>query len=166
MPTQEIAPDVRRACPEPGPSTRDVVPGRGHPRCSETRSVRRCRILLVDNSPVLIRAIEVMLASIDWIRVIGSASSGGMALEQIEQLEPDMVLLDLAMPGMDGLEVIGRLAERDRRPRVIVMTAHVDEDYRRVAAAAGADGFLIKADLWTDLLPLIDALRPWVGGKD
>jgi two-component system response regulator EvgA len=77
-----------------------------------------------------------------------------------------MVLLDLAMPGMDGLEVIGRLAVWGRRPRVIMMTAHVDEDYRRVAAAAGADGFLVKADLWTDLLPLIDALRSPRGGEE
>ena len=112
--TEEIAPDVRRAAPEPGPMAREVVPDRGQLRRWETRAVRRCRILLVDNSPILIRAIEVMLASIDWIHVIGSASSGGAALERIEQLEPEMVLLDLAMPGMGGLEVIGRLAERGR----------------------------------------------------
>jgi DNA-binding NarL/FixJ family response regulator len=126
--------------------------------------MRRHRILLVDNSPTLLRAVEALLTASAGIHVIGSARSGYEALERVREMEPDLVLMDLAMPGMDGLEATRRLAVLPRPPRVIIMTAHVDQEYRQAAAEVGADGFLVKADLGTHLLPLIGALLPGCGG--
>src|SRR5689334_12090048 len=139
---------TKRNCqPEEAPSVNERILGR-----------RRCRILLVDDNPTLAQAVESMLATVAWIQIIGTASSGEQALERIVDLEPDMVLLDLTMPGMDGLEVTRTLVERPRRPRVLMMTAHIDDHYRRAADDAGVDGFILKSDLWEKLVALIDSL--------
>ena len=136
----------------------ETHPREANARPGEPGARRDVRVLLVDNSPAVIGAIESMLASISWVHVIGTATSGEQALERIDNLEPNVVLLDFAMPGMDGLEVMRYLTGCSRRPRIIMMTAHVDDDYRQAAADAGADGFILKANLWDDLVALIRAL--------
>ncbi len=135
-------------------------------RPGETKAVRRCRMLLVDNSTTLLRAIESMLASVGWIHVVGCAHSGVQALEWIDLLEPHLILLDLAMPGMDGLEVTRTLMGRPGRPRIIMMTAHIDDDYRRAATDAGVDGFILKADLSDGLVSLITAVEDGRGEEN
>lgn len=118
------------------------------------------RILLVDNSPVFLRAIELILTPHAEVQLIGFANSGREALDRVGELQPDLVLLDLVMPAMDGLEVMRRLAGQPRRPRIIITTAHDDEEYRRAALRSGADGFLCKSELKDELLSLIRSLLP------
>jgi DNA-binding NarL/FixJ family response regulator len=119
---------------------------------------RLCRTLLVDDSPDFLRAITSLLSAVEGIEIVGVASTGREALQRVAELEPDLVLMDLIMPEMDGLEATRRLVARPRPPRVILMTAHDDEEYRAAAGAAGADGFLFKSESGAILLPLIRSL--------
>jgi DNA-binding NarL/FixJ family response regulator len=129
--------------------------------------MRHRRILAVDDSPIFLEAAMSLLAAVGGIEVVGTANSGHEALERVDDLEPDLVLLDLDMLGMGGLEVARRLAGRPARPRVVIMTIYAEEAYRRAALKAGADGFLRKSELEDRLLPLIRALLPDRGeGED
>ncbi len=118
------------------------------------------RILLVDDSPVFLAAAVSLLPASEGIEVVGTAGSGREALERVAVLKPDLVLMDLAMPDMNGLEAISRIAAMPDRPRVILMTGYVERAYRAAALRVGADGVLQKADLNEQLLPLIRDLLP------
>ena len=139
----------------------------GIPRSDSTmsrRAMRPLRILAVDDSPTFLDLVVSMLREDGEIEVVGVAGSGREALERVAELGPDLVLMDLAMPGMDGLEAARHLAAAPRRPRVVIMTTHAEEAYRAAALRAGADGFLRKSELVDQLLPLIRGLLPEVGG--
>ena len=82
------------------------------------------RTLIVDDEPLAIERMQVMCAELDQLTVIGTASDGGSALRLAERLKPDLLLLDMTMPGMDGLAVARELANRDDPPAVIFVTAH------------------------------------------
>src|SRR5207244_5806865 len=101
------------------------------------------------------------LAGEPEVEVVGRASSGRGALEQVPLLKPDLVLMDLTMPGMNGLEATRRLKARPDGPRVILLTLHDNPEYRAAAAAVQADGFVSKSDLGLHLLPLIHNLFAW-----
>lgn len=115
------------------------------------------QVLLVDDSPAFLAAAGALLADCPGVAVAGTASSGREALERARELEPDLVLMDLRMPGMGGLEATRRLGPR---PPVVLMTAYDDEEeYRAAAKAAGAVALLLKFELAPKLPPLIRALR-------
>lgn len=82
------------------------------------------KTLIVDDEPLAVERIQVICAEIETIRVIGTASDGAAALRLAEKLEPDLVLLDMTMPELDGLGVARKLAARDNPPAVIFVTAH------------------------------------------
>jgi DNA-binding NarL/FixJ family response regulator len=119
--------------------------------------------LVVEDSPVFLAAVVSLLAAAEGVEVVGTAGSGREALERVPALEPDLVLMDLALPEMHGLEAARHLALRPGRPRVVLMTAHAEKAYRAAALKAGADGFLRKSELEGQLLPLIRALLPECG---
>ena len=125
--------------------------------------MHRCRILVVDDSPIFLTATATLLARVAGIEVVGTARSGREALQRVPELEPDLVLMDLEMPEMNGLEAARHLAARPHRPRVVTMTAHEDEEYRAAAFEASVDGFLFKSNLAVQLVPLIHALVPDCG---
>lgn len=115
-------------------------------------------VLLVDDHPSFLHLVTDYLAGSVWIKVIGTAASGDEAVAMVRDLQPDLVLMDLAMSGMNGLEATYRIKRLEHPPRVVVMTLHGDQEYRTQAAAVGADGFLSKADTVMGLLPLIRLL--------
>ncbi|MEO1647188.1 MAG: LytTR family DNA-binding domain-containing protein [Pseudomonadota bacterium] len=82
------------------------------------------RTLIVDDEPLAVERTQVICAEIEAIRVVGTASDGAAALRLAEKLEPDLVLLDMTMPELDGLSVARRLAEGENPPAVIFVTAH------------------------------------------
>jgi DNA-binding NarL/FixJ family response regulator len=127
-------------------------------------TMRLRRILVVDDSPIFLEAVASLLPADEGIEVVGTASSGREALERVPELEPDLVLMDLAMPDINGLEATRRLAVLPRRPRIIIMTTHKEKAYHQAALRAGADGFLHKPDLEAQLLPLIRTLLPESSG--
>ena len=90
----------------------------------ETDTQRSLRTLIVDDEPLAVERIQVLCADIDAIRVVGTASDGAAALRLVEALKPDLVLLDMTMPEMDGLAVAARLSKLEVKPAVIFVTAH------------------------------------------
>jgi DNA-binding NarL/FixJ family response regulator len=116
------------------------------------------RVLVVDDSLVFLSAVEGLLRSAPGFRVAGRAYSGLGALEQAMSLEPDLILMDISMPGMDGLEAARLLARRPGAAPVVLMTVHEPDEYRDAAEAAGAAALLSKKHLGDQLLPLIGRL--------
>ncbi len=111
------------------------------------------RLLVVDDDPEFRQTLRVLLTQREEAVILGEAGSGEKALRFADALRPDVVLMDLAMPWMNGLEVTRRLKARWPRLAVIIITVHDDEAYRRTALAAGAEAFLVKKTLGVDLWP-------------
>lgn len=104
------------------------------------------RVLVVDDSPVFRRGMGRAVGLHAGLELVGEADGGEAALEAIERLRPDVVLLDLRMPDMDGLEVLDRLRDLDPRPtcRVLIVSASLNEAVEHAARAAGAAGCVSK----------------------
>jgi DNA-binding NarL/FixJ family response regulator len=122
------------------------------------------RILLVDDNPEFLDVAAYFLSTEPQLEIVGRALSGHEALSKISQLQPDLVFLDLAMPNMNGLEVTRKLKGQSDLPRIIILTLHDSQEYRNLAEAMGADGFITKSDFGTELLPLIHTLFNNSGG--
>ena len=114
-------------------------------------------VLLVDDNPTFLRLAARFLDvhGHNQVVVVGKAHGGTEALARTQELKPEVVLLDLAMPDMPGLEVIRRLRETLPWVRIIALTLMGNEHYRKAALAAGADEFVPKASMSADLLPAI-----------
>jgi len=101
-------------------------------------------VLVVDDQKVVRDGLAMMLGLLDGIEVVGVAVDGADALRQVQDLEPDVVLMDLNMPTMDGVEATRQLAARGSRARVVVLTTYADDQWVFGALQAGARGFLTK----------------------
>ncbi len=101
-------------------------------------------MLVVDDHAVVREGLRAFLDLQEGIEVVGEASDGADALAAVERLRPDVVLMDLVMPGMDGLEAMRALRAQGRPPRVIVLTSFLDDDKLMPALRAGAAGYLLK----------------------
>lgn len=113
------------------------------------------RALLVDDSPVVLHSIAQLLIADSQIEVVGQADSGEAAITQVQHLSPDLVVMDLAMPGMNGLEATRHLKRHPDPPKVILLTLYNNSEYSTAARLAGADGFITKSEAGAALLPLI-----------
>jgi DNA-binding NarL/FixJ family response regulator len=116
------------------------------------------RVLLVDDNAEFLDSASHFLDTDPGLKIVGRASSGLGALEQVPVLKPDLVLMDLTMPGMNGLEATRELKSQPDGPRVIILTLHDNPEYRAAAAAVQADGFVTKTELDLQLLPMIHQL--------
>ncbi len=114
------------------------------------------RVLLVDDQPLLRTGFRLILQSEPDVEVVGEAGDGEVALSQVRALRPDVVLMDIRMPRMDGVEATRRLAELDDPPRVLVLTTYDLDEYVVDSLRAGASGFLLKDVPAEDL---VDAVR-------
>jgi DNA-binding NarL/FixJ family response regulator len=102
------------------------------------------RVLLVDDDPLVRSALALMLGGQSDIDVVGEAPNGQAGLDLVTDLDPDVVLMDIRMPVMDGLEATVALHRRPSPPSVVVLTTFDADDHVVRAVAAGADGFLLK----------------------
>jgi CheY-like chemotaxis protein len=116
------------------------------------------RILLVDDNKTFLAAVRNFLMTLPQVEVVGRAHDGMTALALAEQLAPDLVLLDIVMPGMGGLEVAAALQARDAPPRIIFLSMHDSQSYRTAARELGVHGYVGKGDFVVDLVPLIDSI--------
>ncbi|MGY1722203.1 response regulator [Blastococcus sp. SYSU DS0533] len=114
------------------------------------------RVLLVDDQPLLRTGFRLILQTEPDIEVVGEAADGEVALAQARALHPDVVLMDIRMPRMDGVEATRRLGELDAPPRVLVLTTYDLDEYVVDSLRAGASGFLLK-DVPAD--DLVEAVR-------
>jgi DNA-binding NarL/FixJ family response regulator len=115
-------------------------------------------VLLVDDQPLLRTGFRLILASEPDIEVVGEAGDGETALTQVKALRPDVVLMDIRMPRMDGVEATRRIVQDHGAvaPRVLVLTTYDHDDYVVEALRAGASAFLLKD---TPAEDLVDAVR-------
>ncbi len=129
------------------------------------------RILLVDDETLFSDAAEHFLSAEPGLVIVGRAASGREAIRLVNELHPDLVLMDLAMSEMNGLEATRYIKTQPNAPRIIILSLHCEDEYREAAKSVGADGFVSKLEFGTELLPLIRSLMtdPVVateGGKD
>ena len=120
------------------------------------------RILLADDHAILRSGLRLMLSSQQDLEIVGEASTGAETLKQAEALQPDLVLLDISMSGISGLEVLPALLRLFPPPKVLILTMHDDKRYLSQALQRGASGYVLKKAADTEL---ITAIRAVLGGE-
>ena len=115
-------------------------------------------MLLVDDNDDFLDGVSAWLTHEPQIKIAGRAHNGTRALEQVERLGPDLVLMDVTMPDMNGFEVARRIKSRDAAPLVVLLAFHDSHTAQLEAWAAGADGFVAKAEITERLMPIVREL--------
>jgi DNA-binding NarL/FixJ family response regulator len=115
-------------------------------------------VLLVDDHEGFINAAVRHLRRLDWVNIVGSAGNGIEAIAQCEALRPDVVLMDLAMPEMGGLQATRLIKAQDAPPYVVIASHFDDAEHREHALRAGADAFVSKLSYIHDVMPLLEKL--------
>ena len=116
------------------------------------------RVLIVDDDALVRAGLGMLFAGVDDIAVVGEAASGGQVEDAVAEHQPDVVLMDIRMPGMDGLAATEIVRGRDRSPEVIVLTTFDTDDHVLRALRAGASGFLLKDTAPADIVRAIRAV--------
>jgi DNA-binding NarL/FixJ family response regulator len=116
------------------------------------------RILVVDDHPVVRHGLRALLGSRPEWEIIAEAEDGIEAVEKADRLQPDIVLLDISMPKMDGLEACRRIRRNVPKSEVLIVTQHDSPQMMREALGAGARGYVVKSDAARDLLAAVDAV--------
>lgn len=152
LPSTSLKPPDSAVPPVPA-----VQPGDQNPSeiLSGHKRVNQVRVLLVDDNREFLASAVRLLSGYPELEVVAVAFSAREAMDQIEVLLPDAVLMDIAMPEFDGLEATRLIKASPEGPKVIIWTLQVDARYQAAAVAAGADGFVVKSNLGKQLLPLI-----------
>jgi DNA-binding NarL/FixJ family response regulator len=115
------------------------------------RKSSRIKVLIVDDLEHVREGLRTMLELIDDLECVGQAANGRQAVQRAEQLAPDVVLMDLEMPEMDGLEATRRIKERHPEIGVVVLSIHEDAGHRERAREAGVDAFVAKGAAFEEL---------------
>jgi DNA-binding NarL/FixJ family response regulator len=130
---------------------------RGLPQGANLMAVR---ILLVDDHPIVRQGLRTLLEGRPGWEVVGEASDGVEALDKVEVLEPDVVVLDVTMPRMNGLEACRQIQQKKKTPslEVLFVTQHDSPQMMREALDAGARGYVVKSNAARDLLEAVEAV--------
>lgn len=120
---------------------------------------QKLKVLLADDHKLLRSGLKLLLQRNSGMQVVGEAADGEQAIQLFEQLQPDILLLDLSMPNMDGLECLKEIKSRYPEAKVIVLTMHEDENYIKRAMQAGASAYVPKSAADTDLFKAIEAVE-------
>jgi two-component system response regulator NreC len=118
---------------------------------------RRIRILLADDHAVLRAGLRVLLSAQADLEVVGEAAEGAEALRLTHSLKPDVVVMDIGMPGVSGIDVTARIRRELTSTKVLILSMHDDQGYLRQALRAGASGYVLKKAADTELLAAIRA---------
>jgi DNA-binding NarL/FixJ family response regulator len=119
----------------------------------------KIRILIADDHAILREGVRALLALADDIEVVGEAADGHQAIEQARRLEPDVVLMDIAMPGLGGLEAALEIRKSCPRTRILVLSQYEDREYIRRFLKAGVAGYVLKKSAGSDLTAAIRAVH-------
>ncbi len=120
--------------------------------------MKKIKVLIVDDHTLVRDGIRALLGLVADIEVVGEATNGRDALEKVEQLAPDVVLMDLAMPIMGGLETTRRIRKKYPETKVLALTQYDDSDYVVPVIEAGARGFVTKMAAFSELASAIQAV--------
>ena len=118
-----------------------------------------CRIILADDHFLFRQGLKKIIEAEPGLEVVGEAGDGLELLGLLNTLTPDVIILDLSMPNLRGLEAIPEIKTRLPEVKILVLTMHKDRDYLRQAISAGADSYLVKEDADPDLFSAIKAIR-------
>jgi len=119
---------------------------------------KKINIILVDDHAVVRAGVRRLLEQESLFDVIGEAESGEKAYQLFGELNPDVMVMDLSMPGMGGLEAIRRILMRDEKAKILVLSMHEDLSFANQALKLGAKGYLIKNTLGDDLVKAIEVI--------
>ena len=120
--------------------------------------MQKIKVLIVDDHAIMRDGIRALLSVNDDIEVVGEASEGKEALKKVEQLKPDVIVMDIAMPGMDGMEATRQMVKANSRVKVLILTQHDNKEYILSAIKAGATGFVPKRAMGSELVSAIRAV--------
>lgn len=127
---------------------------------SKQRQQRSLRVLVVDDSPLARDGIRLLLGRRQEIEVVGFATNGEEALAQAEALSPDLILMDIEMPKLNGLKATQMVRSRFPEIRVIIVTVNQGGEVYQNCIASGADGLVVKDRLYEDLIAEIRRVFP------
>jgi len=113
------------------------------------------KVLIADDHPVVTSGLEMILSKEPDIAVVGAVTNGGRVIDFLRSNPCDVLVLDIAMPGMSGLEVIGQLKREKKKVRVLILSMHKEEMYASAAFKAGAAGYLTKECAPTELITAV-----------
>ena len=120
--------------------------------------MKRLSLLLVDDHDGFVNAAERHLRRLPWLDIVGRACNGLEAIAEVERLCPDVVVMDLSMPEMGGLQATRLIKAADWPPFIIIASHYDDVEHREHASRAGADGFVSKLSYIEEVLPLLERL--------
>jgi DNA-binding NarL/FixJ family response regulator len=117
------------------------------------------RILIVDDHAVVRRGVRSLLQSQKGWEIVGEATSGREAVEMATRLQPDVVVMDLSLPELNGLDATRQILKESPRSEILVLTMHHSEDLARDVLQAGARGYVLKSDADQSLIAAVESLR-------
>jgi len=124
----------------------------------ESSHVEPISILLADDHTLVRAGIRALIEQLRTVKVVGEAKDGREALRLVKERKPDLILMDVAMPGLNGLEATARVSKEFPDVRVIILSMYANEEYVREAINAGASGYLVKRSAATELERAITAV--------
>ncbi|MDB6023725.1 MAG: chemotaxis protein CheY [Pedosphaera sp.] len=124
------------------------------------QNLKRLKVLLVDDNPEFLKTAAAFLSAYAMLEVVGLAQSGQEAVEIARKLNPELVIMDLAMPEMNGLDTTRRIKALPAPPQVVIVTLYDGPEFSSLAHAAGADDFITKSEFGELLLPAVLKLFP------
>jgi DNA-binding NarL/FixJ family response regulator len=116
------------------------------------------RILIVEDHTILREGLKALLTTNPDIEIAGEAGDGREAIWLVEKLNPDMVLMDLSMPRMDGMQAIREIKRRWPKMKILALTAHKTEEYVLTTLKAGADGYLLKDSTYQEMMTAVKSV--------
>ena len=122
----------------------------------------KIQVLLADDHAVLRAGLALLVNEMDEFLIVGEASTGLNAITLAEEIQPDLILLDLNMPGLSGLEALPIIKEKSPHAKILILTMHDDPEYLRQAIKSGASGYILKKAADTELL---SAMRSVMQGE-
>jgi len=120
--------------------------------------MKKIRIMIADDHPILREGLKAFLGLSNNMEVVGDASTGKEVLEKVSKILPDIILMDIAMPEMDGIETTQHVTEKYADVKVIILSQHDNREYVVSAIKAGASGYILKKAVSADIISGIEAV--------
>ncbi len=119
------------------------------------KKTNKIKVLIVDDHAIMREGINALLGMSQDFEVVGEASNGNEAIDRCREAEPDVLVMDIAMPRMDGLEATRQIKRKNKNVKILILTQHSNREYVLSAVKAGADGYVPKAALSSELISAI-----------